>query len=281
MYSIRYVRVGRLRYGAVHTSWNPPWFAGITLFILRRKDMLYNKRPLIYIPKKKKIESAPAPTPVTADAAIRVLTQYLKYPNTQSINNWQHPAKIIYNPTMNPFSIGGKSHTAFMTDGWGYSTYIVPIVELSSSSSDNMVTVANAMRWTHIAPAILTATIGWSMSYAFFIGSSSPFGSVVIKIKDSTPTQTDPYELSGVMIDDEAIPGMTTPQFNYCKLVDPNHVIGRIRIALNNAYGSSTGTLIFIDRDFTLWNNATLLSFANYYAARHYGTKTTVADLLI
>lgn len=242
--------------------------------------MLYNKRPLIYIPKKKKIVGG-APAPVVSDAAIRVLTQYLKYPNTQSINNWQHPAKIIYNPAMNPFSIGGKSHTAFMTDGSGYSTYIVPIVELSSSSSDNMVTVANAMRWAPIAPALLTSVSSWSMPYAFFIGSDTPYGQVVLKIKDSAPTQPDPYHLQGVMEQSEAIPGMSSPQFYYRKLYDPNSVIGRIRIALNNTYRSSTGTLVLMDRDFSLWNNATLLSFANYYAARHYGTKNSVADLLI
>lgn len=240
--------------------------------------MLYNKRPLIYIPKKKKIVGS-APAPVVSDAAIRVLTQYLKYPNTQSINNWQHPAKIIYSPRMNPFSIGGKSHTAFMTDGSGYSTYIVPIVELSSSSSDNMVTVANAMRWTPIAPALLTSLSSWSMPYAFFIGSQNPFGDSVLKIKKNT--QQDPYTLSGVYEQSEAIPGMSNPQFYYRKLYDPNSLIGVIRAKLNSTYRSSTGTLIFMDTGYTLWNDATLINFANYYAERHYGTKTSVADLII
>lgn len=243
--------------------------------------MLYNKRPLIYIPKKKKIvESAPAPTPVQASTAIRVLTQYLKYPNNQHyyINNWQYPAMIEFNPTTIGFSISGKQHTSTLVSGTRYSTLIVPIVE---QSGNNMVTIANGMRWAPVAPDTLTSSAGESLSVAFFIGSSTPFGAVVLKIKDSTPTQSDPYILNGVMIRDEAIPGMSTPQFYYRKLYDPNSVVGRIRTALNNTYGSSVGTLIFTDVGYSLWNNATLLSFANYYAGALYGTKTSVADLLI
>lgn len=245
--------------------------------------MLYNKRPLIYIPKKKKIvQSAPAPTPVEAAAAIRVLTQYLKYPNNQHyyINNWQYPAMIEFNPTTIAFAINGKQHTSTLVSGTRYSTLIVPIVE---QSGNNMVTIANGMRWAPVPPEMLTSSASESMSYAFFIGPNShnPFDQLVLKIKDSTPTQSDPYILNGVMIREEAIPGMSTPQFYYRKLYDPNSVIGRIRIALNNTYGSSIGTLIFTDVGYSLWNNATLLSFANYYAGALYGTKTSVADLLI
>lgn len=243
--------------------------------------MLYNKRPLIYIPKKKKIvQSAPAPTPIEVAAAIRVLTQYLKYPNNQHyyINNWQYPAMIEFNPTSIAFAINGKQRTSTLVGGTRYSTLIVPIVE---QSGNNMVTIANGMRWAPVAPDTLTSQAYESMSCAFFIGPRNDFGDVVLKIKDRTPTQPDPYELSGVAIQSEAIPGMTTPQFNYRKLIDPNSVIGRIRTALNNTYSSTIGTLIFTDVGYSLWNNATLLSFANYYAGALYGTKTSVADLLI
>lgn len=241
--------------------------------------MLYNKRPLIYIPKKKKIVGSGS---VEASTAIRVLTQYIYYPNNQHyyINNWQYPARIVFNPTVNGFSIGSKPNTSFLADGTAQSTLIVPIVE---QSGNNMVTIANGMRWTPEAPNMLTSSAMWRMPYAFFIGPDNPFGQVVLKIRDNS--QSDPYNLPNVMVQSEAISGMSTPQFYYRKLYDPvvsnATVIGKIRLALNNAYGSSVGTLIFIDTGYSLWNDATLLSFANQYTGNYYGIKTSVADLVI
>lgn len=251
------------------------------LFSFKENDMLYNKRPLIYIPKKKKIvENTPAP--VEASTAIRVLTQYLRNPSNQSIQNWQYPARIVFSPTVNGFSIGSKPNTSFLADGTSQSVLIVPIVE--QLSTENMVAVSRDLRWTPIAPTILTASTLWRMPYAFFIGSDNDFPGLVLKIRDNS--QSDPYNLPNVMLQDEAIPGMTTPQFRYQKLYDPivsnATVIGRIRIALSNVYNRSTkGTLIFSDTGYTLWNDATLLSFANQYTGNYYGVKTTVADLVI
>ncbi len=242
--------------------------------------MLYNKRPLIYIPKKKKIVGS-APAPIESATAIRVLTQYLRNPTNPSIQNWQYPARIVFNPTVNGFAIGSKPNTSFLADGTSQSVLIVPIVE--QLSNENMVAVSRDLRWTPIAPTILTASSLWRMPYAFFIGPENPFGQTVIKIKDNS--QSDPYSLPNVMLQDEAIPGMTTPQFRYQKLYDPSvlnvTVVGRIRYALSTTYNSTKGTLIFSDTGYTLWNNATLLSFANQYTGNYYGIKTSVVDLAI
>lgn len=241
--------------------------------------MLY-KKPLIYIPKKKKIVQS-KPASIEASTAIRVLTQYLRNPTNPSIQNWQYPARIVFNPTVNGFAIGTKPNTSFLADGTSQSVLIVPIVE--QLSNENMVAVSRDLRWTPIAPTILTATSLWRMPYAFFIGPEQQFGQTVIKIKDNT--QSDPYNLPNVMLQDEAVPGMTTPQFRYQKLYDPivsnATVIGRIRYALNTTYRYTKGTLIFSDTGYTLWNNATLLSFANQYTANYYGIKTSVVDLAI
>jgi len=272
MYSIRYVRVGRLRYGAVHTSWNPPWFAGITLFILRRKDMLYNKRPLIYIPKKKKIVgSAPAPTPVTSSVSSRVYTNYLKYPTGNAPSeNWQWPQSICFNPKINQFTMQGKQTGLFRSDS-NYTTMYIPIVE---DSSRIMTNVASGMRWCPLPYYGMTSAPMVSIPYAFFIGNQ-PTGEI-LRIIDSS--SYNPQRLGSVIMSGEVIPGTSNPQLYLSKINDVDGIVAKIRNKLISKGISTIGTLIFSDQNNTVWTDATLLSFNTYFARNLYGNKNTVTD---
>lgn len=228
--------------------------------------MLPRRRPLIYIPSKKKvIQQGGGET--ESLGAVKLPTSYLNY----NPSNYDYPAIICLSPFHTDFVISGKNMWNFRS-GATYSTLVIPI---KHTSTMNLSQRAGDMRWAPLPLETWTSTANVSIGTCFYIPNGANITEIV-KIKDSR--RSDPYVLD-IHYTNEAIAGTSSPTFQLRKFSNTT-AIGQIQSALQSAgYTQATGLLVCTNRDFGLWTNQVLLDFARYYLQDGYGRKTQVIEL--
>ena len=233
--------------------------------------MLFNKRPLIYMPKKRKKVIDGGGTIHDVFGGLWLDTQYLNYDTSM---RGLRPSIICY--TLNPirfhttqFILNNKPISGFQT-GSGKSVTFIPIV--SKANGVNFVSRASSIRWAPLPLDRWTSTAMWSVPYAFYIPDADPN---IYKFKDSG--DNTPYTFSQ-RIDDEAIAGTSNPTFMLRKLNGLSDM-QRFYNKLNGLNITMQGSLIVTDNDYSTWTDATLLDFANIFLQENYGHKTAVVEL--
>lgn len=249
--------------------------------------MLYNKRPLIYIPKKKKIVqgSAPTPTPEVL-GSVWLSTQYLNY-NPTIDEDGRRPSRISVNPEK--WSYRGDTFDIYGKNDYKYTTttdvYIVPICSDSSATCPNR---AASMRWAPLQTSRLTGVSHIAVPYIFYIPKNGTTSATqfptVYKFKDSTKTgnqyrfeQTtneevlcpDPYRSSA---------NFYLRKFDSSKLNDIQRVYDKV---VNLSIGGTPGYGLFVatNKDFSIWTDPVLLQYANVVLRESYGRKTAVVEI--
>jgi len=232
--------------------------------------MLPIKRPLIYIPSKKKkvVTSSPTPPIVESSVGMWVDTQYINnYFNSGSIPAQQslHPHIIYLSPYFINFYMAGK-HIGRVSDLKARSNLVIPIV---AHSSTTLTQSAAAMRWAPLPVTKWTASVSLSGFTCFYICSGY---NDIVKFTDSN--RVEPAVLP-ISVTSEAIPNTSNPVFRLEKFSNTN-IISQIQSLLSSENIPTTGALFCSNRDFSVWNNQTLLDYSQYMLGDYYGRKTGV-----
>ena len=229
---------------------------------------MIQRKPLIYIPsKKKKVTSSPTPV-VESSVGMWVDTQYINnYFNSGTIPTQQslHPHMIYLSPYFINFYMTGK-HIGRVSDLKARSNFIIPIV---AHSSTTLTQSAVAMRWAPLPVTKWTASVSLSGFTCFYICSGY---NDIVKFTDSN--RVEPAVLP-ISVTSEAIPNTSNPVFRLEKFVDTN-IVSQIQSLLASENIPTTGALFCSNRDFSVWDNQTLLDYSQYMLGDYYGRKTGV-----
>lgn len=226
---------------------------------------MLGKKPLIYIPKKKKIVqgSAPVPQPESLGAMV-LIAQTLDYTPVWS-HAWNWPWIVTISPSSTNFYMNTKRVWQF-NDSMNGSVKTIPL------GFDGSTTLSQSFSMTKWLPVTVSAKAGRTVScpYAFLIPGSG--NSNIYRIKDSS--LSNQYNL-GFLIQDTPFYG----QYKWSHLVDASSKLSSIQSKISRT-GITSGELLVTSRDFTsIWNNNTLLSYSSVILGNFFGSKTTVVDL--
>lgn len=266
MYSVRYVQVGHLKDGAVHTSQYPLRFTGIALLIMfhvkhyRSYFMaIFTKRPLIYMPRKKKGTTSVVPQPYALQAcADNWLTQgkgtgSITYGATSFTNNGG--ATLNGNPLRN---FPSNSNTIRMV--------LVETTYSNPSFVDNL----KDLRWL--------AGDTYSMPFAWGWGNTGTggVGPDVYRFYDSTKPTSTKYQL-GFMTTHYPVtdPEMSGYTYQICKF-NPNYVADMQSIVSKITSDSlNLKAILIASKDIT----SDILSLVNdLWGHNYWGQHTAVVD---
>lgn len=157
---------------------------------------IYNKRPLIYIPRKKKIVTSPTPTPPEPFSVEAIgyggyqLRQY-----NGSISSWNVLRTFSIEPEATPynFSLQDKSITWFRVTSsrYGYGALLIDY-ELNNFTNTLFDRCANGLRW----PDTANLDFGYTC-YGFFVPSSNTGlgGQKIFRFKNFYSGSNYPYLL--------------------------------------------------------------------------------------
>lgn len=260
---------------------------------------IYNKRPLIYIPKKKNIvqSSGPAPTPSTVEAICYADYQLKQYNGNNSSKKYLKTFSIDPETQNYHFTLQNKEITYFRKTASGYG-YAVIVLYYENNNYTNTVfdQSANGYRWPYQG----AIQFGYTC-YGFFIpsGNNGPGGRKIFRFLNFTqnsgyrlPITADTYQVSDVQ------PNATYQwSINYLKCEnDVIHILANKLIdkGLISATGSRTGVLMLISSKadnytwrepqgpVTTYLNADFLGLANNIAGHNqFGQKNEIEDIVM
>lgn len=258
--------------------------------------MLYNKRPLIYIPKKKKAGApAPAPEPLVAQGVMYGRIPCFNVSHGVGVKINDCVCSICYNLSTHQFDeVMGKHIYDYTATANSQLSVIFLARGRNNDYTANFKDIARGFRWH--------GSLVWNaglIHHAYFVGGS---GSNIYHIKNLHPVSGNAYgtgmsyswnefsyrstlnniQYSGLRM----FEGYLTAESQYSL----DNILDTIQNKLSTAgiLPSSGGALMLIGTQGANppsgWGDASALNLVNYNSAfglRYWGTRSTVVDLTI
>lgn len=256
---------------------------------------MLGKKPLIYIPSKKKKAQVSGSTPSPTPEALGGVYTYTFGTTYNCVSgNLFRPCLFSYYPDSSPFYFNGKRMWS-IHDGMSGATIVVPIKP--DTSSQTLAQKNALMEWYPLPNGSPTANPTLSCGHAFYIGSvasSDPSlqNNNIYRIKTNYSVSSPYY--TNVSIKGAStitVPNSGTWRLNHLECFATGNtmatLLGKIETAIQSVGlpGGSYGCLFFTSNEFGstggLWTDSQLLDFNQYYLGNYFGAKTTVTDLTI
>lgn len=263
---------------------------------------IYNKRPLIYIPrKKKKIATSPTPTPpepFSVEAVAYGNYQLRQYNGNISSRNALRTFSIEPEAAPYNFSLQDKSVTWFRVtaNNYGYGALLIDY-ELNNFTNTLFDRCANGLRWANVAGKDFGYTC-----YGFFVPSNNTGlgGKKIFRFKNfPTGVSSHPYHLpiTPVSYNVADVQGSVTYNWTIKKLEcrdDVLHILANklIDMGLIDSSTRKTGCLMLISSNAddyrwrapvvpsTTYLNADFLGLANNaWGHNQFGQKNQIEDI--